>query len=162
MITLETKGKHRQLSQICTKFDFLFPVWPYIKWFKSKQWFIETSRTIWANQNRDILKRKKMLVNYIKLACEIITRSNTKLVTIFCVIPNTLLYCFTVSTITFKGINGSNCCSEPLTYDWPNRPHPIPQASLKCNNWIICYGFRRVQSIKPNAVSCWSVIEIPW
>lgn len=107
-------------------------------------------------------KEKKKLVNCIKLASEIITRRNTKLVTIFCVILNTFLNRCRVSTITFKGtINGSNRCSEPLTYDWPHRPHPIPQASLKRNNWIICYGFRRVQSIEPNAVSCWSVIEIP-
>ena len=118
---------------------------------KSKQGYFEKEK-----------KKKNMLVNCIKLASEIITRRNTKLVTIFCVILNTFLDCCRVSTITFKGtINGSNRCSEPLTYDWPNRPHPIPQASLKRNNWIISYGFRRVQSIEPNAVSCGSVIEIP-
>lgn len=94
---------------------------------------------------------------------EVSTRGNPELFTILGVISNPLIGSSSVSTVTFNRIDGSNGCPKPSAGgdDGVYVVHPEPEGGLKGNDRVIGHCLGGVDSVEPDALSGWTVVEIP-
>lgn len=101
----------------------------------------------------------------LSLTSQVLARINSKQTTILGKILNASSNRCWISSVTLeRTINGTSCSPKTLArnYGIMTIVHPEPQCSPEWYNRVCGHDFRIVQAVEAYAVSCWTVVEVPW